>query len=258
MRAWPSDHSVAHLIFTDHQHVPVRDEVADAVAHAARKGARAIRTSAMFPAVAEVVLACEFAPIDRLALLSFDLGADLGAELDAAAATGRSTRAGRTPTTGPVERGGTSDRTDRHSDRRSDVRLRSMRPWHLSRCSQIDRDAFGLLWGNTASSLRDIRTATPWHLGRIARDADGIQGFAISGAAADHGYLQRLAVDPGVRRRGIARSLVLDALAWMTRRDLHRALVNTGVDNDGALALYESIGFGRLSDELVIAERRLT
>jgi GNAT superfamily N-acetyltransferase len=229
MRAWPSDPSVAHLIFTDHQHVPGRDEVADAVGHATRKGARAVRTSAMFPDVAEVVLACEFAPIDRLALLSLDL--DIGPA-----------------TTGAAERP-----RPRHG-----VRLAALRPWHLSRCSQIDRDAFGLLWGNTASSLRDIRTATPWHHGRIARHDDGIRGFAISGAAADHGYLQRLAVAPDARRHGIARSLVLDALEWMTRRDLRQALVNTGVTNDGALALYESIGFGRLSDELVIAERRLT
>jgi ribosomal protein S18 acetylase RimI-like enzyme len=232
MRAWPSDPSVAHLIFTDHQHVPGRDEVADAVAHAERKGARAVRTSAMFPDVADVVLSCEFAPLDRLALLSFDLG-------------------GGTAAAGPIERA-----TQR--ERRVGVRLGALRPWHLSRCGQIDRDAFGLLWGNTASSLRDIRTATPWHLGRIARHGDGIQGFAISGAAADHGYLQRLAVAPDARRRGIARSLVLDALEWMARRDLRLALVNTGVTNDGALALYESIGFGRLSDELVIAERRLT
>ena len=229
MRAWPSDPSVAHLIFTDHQHVPGRDEVADAIAHATRKGARAVRTSAMFPDVADVVLACEFAPIDRLALLSFDLG------------------------TGP-----TTPRSTTPVEARTAFRLATLRPWHLSRCSRIDREAFGLLWGNTASSLRDIRTATPWHRGRIARQGDGIQGFAISGAAADHGYLQRLAVAPDARRHGIARSLVIDALEWMTRRDLRLALVNTGVTNDGALALYESIGFGRLSDELVIAERRLT
>jgi ribosomal-protein-alanine N-acetyltransferase len=232
MRAWPSDPSVAHLIFTDHQHVPSRDEVADAVGHAARKGARAVRTSAMFPDVAEIVLSCDFGPIDRLALLSFDLVA------------------GDPSATDPARRNDGNDGNDT-------VRLRTMRPWHLSRCSEIDRDAFGLLWGNSASSLRDIRTATPWHLGRIARADDGIQAFVISGAAADHGYLQRLAVAPNARRRGIARALVLDALDWMSRRGLRLALVNTGVTNDGALALYESIGFGRLSDELVIAERRL-
>jgi ribosomal protein S18 acetylase RimI-like enzyme len=221
MRAWPSDASIAHLIFTDHQHVPTGDEIADAVAHARRKGARAIRTSAMFPDATDVVLGHEFVAIDRLALLTFDLDVEL-------------------PRPGGA------------------ARLGRIRPWHLAGCAQIDRDSFGLLWGNTPASLRDIRTATPWHLARIARTDNGVVGFAISGAAAEQGYLQRLAVSPSARRRGIARDLVIDALTWMQRRSLRMALVNTGVGNDGALALYESIGFSRLTDELVIAERRLT
>lgn len=240
MRAWPSDPTVAHLIFTDHQHVPSRDEVADAVTHAARRGARAVRTSAMFPDVADVVLASDFTPIDQLALLSFDISDD---PLPGSHVKRNGGRRTRRPTRAEVAMAA--------------QRLGPLRPWHMHRCSEIDRAAFGLLWGNTASSLRDIRTATPWHLGRVARTDEGIQGFAISGAAADHGYLQRLAVAPDARRRGIARALVLDALSWMSRRGLQVALVNTGITNHGALALYESIGFGRLPDVLVIAERRL-
>ena len=220
MRAWPSDASVAHLIFTDHQHIPTFDELEGAVAHATRKGARAIRTSAMFPDAAEVVLSDGFEVIDRLALLSFDLGLDL-----------------------PAPRG--------------DVQLGRLRPWHLTPCSQIDREAFGLLWGNSATSLRDIRHATPSSMSRVARTADGIVGFAISGAAGEHGYLQRLAVQPDARRRGAGHDLVVDALRWMQRRTAAQALVNTGVTNDAALTLYRSLGFVDLTDELVIAERRL-
>ena len=67
MRAWPGDDTVAHLIFVDHQTLPVADDLAAAIDHARRKGARAIRTSAMFPDAAGVVLASGFEPIDRLA-----------------------------------------------------------------------------------------------------------------------------------------------------------------------------------------------
>ena len=73
MRAWPSDATVAHLIFLDHQHPPTTDQVADAIDHARRKGARAVRTSAMFPDAARIVLGGGFEPIDRLALLHRDL-----------------------------------------------------------------------------------------------------------------------------------------------------------------------------------------
>ena len=221
MRAWPGDPTVAHLIFTDHEHVPTDDELADAVAHATRKGARAVRTSAMFPSTAAAVLADGFDVIDRLALLSYDLRQGV-------------------------------------PDTRGDARLGRMRPWHLTPCAQIDRDSFGLMWGNTATSLRDIRNATPSYHARIARIGDGIVGFAISGAAGDQGYLQRLAVRPADRRHGTGHDLVVDALRWMTTRGARHALVNTGVENHPALTLYRTIGFVDLSDQLVIAERRLT
>lgn len=220
MRAWPSDATVAHLIFTDHQHIPHRDDVVEAIEHATRKGARAVRTSAMFPHVAAVVLANGFVEIDRLALLTFDLSEALPEPAGAA-------------------------------------RTAFMRPWHLTPCSQIDRESFGLMWGNTPTSLRDIRSATPWHHARIARDARRIVGFAMSGAAGEHGYLQRLAVAPEARRRGIARDLVVDALAWMHDRGSAHVLVNTGVTNEAALTLYRTVGFRRLTEELVIGERRL-
>ncbi len=220
MRAWPSDASVAHLIFVDHQTPPTADELAAALDHAARKGARAVRTSAMFPDVAAIVLGWGFEPIDRLALLTRMLEPLPQAPPPAA-------------------------------------RLGSMMPWHLGRCAQIDRDCFGLMWGNSPASLRDIRTATPIHRSRLARHERRIAGFAVSGAAADTGYLQRLAVAPDRRRLGIARDLVVDSLDWMHRRELRTVLVNTGVGNAAALALYESLGFTVMPDQLTIAELTL-
>ena len=82
-------------------------------------------------------------------------------------------------------------------------------------------------------------------------------GFAVSGAAGDTGYIQRLAVDPEHHRQGAARALVVDALLWMRRRGFATAYVNTGVANAPALALYESLGFTQVDDRLLIAERRL-
>jgi ribosomal protein S18 acetylase RimI-like enzyme len=223
MRAWPGDESVAHLIFLDHRQVPTPGELGAAIDHARRKGARAVRTSAMFPDTSAVVAAEGFVPIDRLALLQTDL-------------------AGHDPAL----------RQPTHAA------ISPMRPWHLTPCSRIDRAAFGLMWGNTAASLRDIRSATPWHHARVARSGKHLAGFAISGSAGDIGYLQRLAVDPDHRRRGHATALVMDALDWMSGRGVRRALVNTGVDNTGALDLYGGIGFSRLTDELVIAELGLS
>ena len=67
--------------------------------------------------------------------------------------------------------------------------------------------------------------------------------FAITGAAAGQGYLQRLAVAPEHQGHGHGRALVVDSLAWMRARRLAHGLVNTAVGNEPALALYESHGF---------------
>ncbi len=78
--------------------------------------------------------------------------------------------------------------------------------------------------------------------------------FAISGAAAGQGYLQRLAVAPEHQGHGHGRALVVDALAWMAARRLSHAMVNTAVGNDAALGLYEAHGFRRLPEQLVVMQ----
>lgn len=222
MREWPNDSSVAHLIFVDHQVVPTPDAIEEATECARERGARAVRTSALFPRAAEALLTAGFSPIDQLALLTSELDPDHLASLP------------------EIEH-----------------RTRPMHPWMHRRAAVVDRAAFGPTWGNDAASLRDIRRATPVHHARTVQHGRAVVGFAISGAAGDNGYLQRVAVDPEQRRQGIARDLVVDALHWMARSHRARCLVNTGIDNVGALALYEGLGFRRLADDLTIAERPL-
>lgn len=222
MRQWPHDPTVAHLVFVDHHDVPTAADIAAAVDHARARGARSIRTSALFPDAREVVLAARFEAIDQLALLAIDLDDETIAELGEPA----------------------------HA-------VRPLRRWMHGRAAEVDVEAFGPLWGNDAAALRDIRSATPAHHARCVGELRRLAGFAVTGAAAGNGYLQRVAVAPGDRRRGLARALVVDALRWIHDGGRRRALVNTGVDNSAALGLYEQLGFARLPDVLTIAERRL-
>ncbi|MEY2957815.1 MAG: hypothetical protein RLZZ01_383 [Actinomycetota bacterium] len=224
MRQWPNDPTIAHLVLVDHGSVPTADDLTRAVEHARRRGARAIRTSALFPRSTEAVLGAGFEAIDRLALLAVDL------DTRSAHDTGVLRPAGRTV---------------------------SLRPWHLREAADVDREAFGPLWGNDARTLRDIHTATPRHRARQVRDAGSMVGFVVAGAAGDLGYLQRLAVRADRRRQGHATTLVADALDWMCTSGLGRALVNTGTDNLAALELYAGFGFRRLEDVLTVAELRL-
>lgn len=210
------------MIFVDHHRVPTAGSLAEAVEQARRTGVRSIRTSALFPAAADAVTAAGFRTIDRLALLQLELD-------------DRSVDAIGTPV----------------------HRVRTLQPWMNHRAAAVDQSAFGLMWGNDAAGLRDVRRATPVHRARMVTVDRRLAGFALSGAAADCGYLQRIAVAPEHRRRGIARDLVVDAVRWMRAQRRARCLVNTGVDNDAALALYAGLGFERLPDVLTIAERHL-
>lgn len=201
--------------------VPEVADIAGWLDEARRDGATMVRTGAMFPGAAPAFLTAGFHVIDTLTLLEMPL-------TPGRRRTPGGTRGGR-----PV--------------------TRRLRRSMLSEAADVDRAAFGDPWGNDVRSLRDVMSATPRHRARAIGDG-AVEAFAISGQAGTTGYLQRLAVAPGSRRRGHARTLVVDALDWMRRHGSTTAMVNTAVDNHPALALYTGIGFRQRPEQLVILE----
>lgn len=224
LRTGAGDPTVGQLVFLDHARLPVAGEVAAALDQAARRGYRAVRTSALFPASAAVLERVGFEPVDRLALLRLD---------------GLAHRR-------PVAPGAPT---------------RPLRRWQRAAAATVDRAAFGPDWGNDPAGLAEIERATPRHRSRWVAPPGtdrraGLAALAISGAAGRTGYLQRIAVAPDVQRRGLGTVLVADALTWMQSLGLAEALVNTGVANRPALDLYARFGFVRLPDVLTIGEFR--
>lgn len=209
---WPHEPDVGHLVLTDHEMVPGHDDVRAWLTTARERGLRGVRTGALFPSSTGAFLAAGFVEIDSLRLLRLDLPAE---------PAGRSRRA-MAARRGPTRRLSTS---------------------RLAEAATIDERAFGRPWCNDVASLDAIRAATPHHRSRMVVEDGAVAGFAICGRAGTRGYVQRLAVDPPARRRGVARDLVTDGLAWMRRHRVRTALVNTGTGNDAALALYESFDF---------------
>ena len=125
---------------------------------------------------------------------------------------------------------------------------------------ELDNAAFAPFWRLGSVGLRDALGATPAHQLRATRgDApySELTGYAITGLASNQGYLQRVAVHPDARRLGCGRALVAEAMGWLWRRGANRAYVNTQLDNDRALALYESFGFEVLPTGLSVLGRSL-
>jgi len=137
------------------------------------------------------------------------------------------------------------------------VALRRGRRRDRDTALSIDAQAFTGFWTLDRTGLEDAISATPSSRFRLALDP-GPVGYAVCGRAGDAGYLQRLAVDPACRRRGIGRSLVADGLGWMARRGARCGFVNTADDNQGAIDFYLRLGFEQLPDGLAVLEGQLT
>ena len=107
----------------------------------------------------------------------------------------------------------------------------------------VDHRAFPTFWRLDAGGLHEAMTATPSARFRVAVVGRRVAGYAVTGRAGHRGYLQRLAVDPTVQGRGLGRALVADSLEWLRRRGVTNVVVNTQVENERALRLYQAMGF---------------
>jgi ribosomal protein S18 acetylase RimI-like enzyme len=134
------------------------------------------------------------------------------------------------------------------------VSLRAMLSSDLPTAAAIDRAAFGEYWWLDAGMLADVCSATPRHRARVVEVDRQVTGSLISGRSGSIGYVQRLSVHPAAHRRGLATTLLGDALTWMRRAGVTRVFVNTHTDNDAALALYRRLGFRSLPERLRVYE----
>jgi ribosomal protein S18 acetylase RimI-like enzyme len=117
---------------------------------------------------------------------------------------------------------------------------------------------------STWAGERSVVPARPMGLGsdpeqpsRTPEPADpspsgDLTAYAVFGCGGDRGYVQRLAVHPRYRGRGLAEALLADGLRWLTRRGARSALVNTQEANDRALRLYQRVGFVLQPDGIIV------
>ncbi|HEY5578913.1 MAG TPA: GNAT family N-acetyltransferase, partial [Acidimicrobiia bacterium] len=127
-------------------------------------------------------------------------------------------------------------------------------PWGAA--NRVDRDSFEPLWRLGELGLKEAFDAISRSVFLAVGDAEELAGFAIVGTGGGIGYLQRIAVHPNHRRRGIGRALVRAAFHFVHRHGGHSILLNTQPDNQAAAALYESEGFVRDRSRLLVLRSR--
>jgi ribosomal protein S18 acetylase RimI-like enzyme len=96
-----------------------------------------------------------------------------------------------------------------------------------------------------------------WGVQRMAglRERDRLVAVAVLTHDGRKGWINRLAVDPAYRRRGLARQLIAEAERWFTQElglEVWAALIEP--DNTASQALFERMGYGR--HDLVYVSKR--
>lgn len=115
----------------------------------------------------------------------------------------------------------------------------------------IDAAAFSQFWRFDRLGLEEALSATGRSSVIIIRDSNGKPtGFAIVGFGTAISYLQRVAVHPDWQGEGMGRSLVRVAARKAREAGARVMLLNTQIDNEPAMRLYESEGYVRLPDPL--------
>jgi GNAT superfamily N-acetyltransferase len=215
---WRGDPDVGYLVPLESGRALSAASIEGVVDRLAQRGFAAIITAALNPIEASTFGDAGFSTVEELHLLSHPL--DRIPSLDRRAALRRGAR------------------------------------WHRARMLEIDNRAFDRFWRFDASSLSESIKATPRTRVRIGLHRP-LEGYAVTGFAANVSYLQRLAVHPDAQGRGLGSSLVVDALEWARRRGSARCFVNTQMTNTRALALYHRLGFISEDDRLRVLRRAL-
>ena len=126
------------------------------------------------------------------------------------------------------------------------VPIRSMNIDDLSGVYHIDNAAFEPVWRNSLASIQIAYKQA--EIATVVEIDSNVVGYQISSPTPMGGHLARLAVLPEFQGQGIGCALLYDTLEQFVRQGAQRVSVNTQMQNQASLALYQKAGF-KLSGE---------
>jgi [ribosomal protein S18]-alanine N-acetyltransferase len=110
----------------------------------------------------------------------------------------------------------------------------------LNAIEHIEQRAYPTPWSR---SMFASELAKPTSICLGAFEGDDLVGYIVNSRYVDAWHVMNVAVDPNVRRRGVATAL-LEHLFQLTRGDERRGYtLEVRISNDGAIRLYERLGF---------------
>jgi [ribosomal protein S18]-alanine N-acetyltransferase len=122
------------------------------------------------------------------------------------------------------------------------VIIRTLQLRDLSAIEDIERDSYATPWSRSMFA-GELSKASSVCLGAFDEDTGELIGYLIVSRYVDAWHVMNIAVDPNVRRAGVATALLL-RLFELTSVDGRRGYtLEVRVSNTGAINLYERLGF---------------
>jgi ribosomal-protein-alanine N-acetyltransferase len=126
-----------------------------------------------------------------------------------------------------------------------DLVVRPMTLDDVAPVAAIERRSFPLPWSE--NSFRSDLTSNPASHLLVAEQGDGaarrIAGYAGYWLIIDEAHLGTIAVDPGLRRRGIGERMLREAMEHAARQGADMMTLEVRASNEPAQRLYEKAGF---------------
>jgi ribosomal protein S18 acetylase RimI-like enzyme len=97
-------------------------------------------------------------------------------------------------------------------------------------------------WNEPSEMIRRKATVQP-ELFLVARDGGRVIGTVLAGFDGVRGWIHHLAVDPSVRRRGVASALMRAAEEGLAKHGCPKVNLQVRATNAAVIALYRRIGY---------------
>ena len=118
--------------------------------------------------------------------------------------------------------------------------IRKMKASDVAAIAELEKRCFSDPWSADSIASELVNPLSYW----LVAEVDGqVAGYVGSQSVLDAADMMNIAVSPDYRRRGIAKALVNELTAYLSKNNVIALLLEVRVSNEPAITLYEKMGF---------------
>ena len=118
--------------------------------------------------------------------------------------------------------------------------IRKMKSSDVAAIAELEKQCFSDPWSAESIASELVNPLSYW----LVAEVDGqVAGYIGSQSVLDAADMMNIAVSPDYRRRGIAKALVNELTAYLSKNNVIALLLEVRVSNEPAITLYEKMGF---------------